>query len=138
MTMDSEDVVGGPVEDNLFVMVAQLAKRLGKGPLQHRLFIHRMNPHWTVVVNGCGIPKGFKEYTIDPGFCFVEYKEWPAGLFTPYGGQFVKNEEASEDIFRGLLKDAIAKARPPEEDNLGPSSPDPASFAPTKDRGHDI
>lgn len=103
------------MKDNLYLLVLELAQKMGKTPVQHRLFIHRLNEFWVVVINGCSIPKGFKDYKIDPGFCFVEYDDWPAGLFTPYGGQFVRNENASEEIFLGLLKEAIANPIPQKE-----------------------
>lgn len=94
-------------DENLFVMVALLAKKMGKTPLNHRLFIHRLDPNWTVVINGCDIEKGFKDYRIPPGHCLVEYDDWPAGLFTPHGGFFKQNPEypeANEKAFIRAIK----------------------------------
>lgn len=100
-------------ETNLFVLVAALAQKLGKTPLNHRLFIHRVDADWTVAVNGCGIVKGFKDYSIPPGFCFIEYRAWPAGMFSPHGGLFQgvdKMPESSEAHFIAVLKAAIGRA----------------------------
>lgn len=107
--------------ENLFVLIAQLAKKLGKTPLNNRLFIHRLDENWTVVVNGCGVEKGFRAYRLPPGHCFVEYAGWPAALFSPYGGFFEGVEgapQSTEAEFVQVLKEATARAtvNPEEED----------------------
>lgn len=104
--------------ENLFVLVAMLAKKVGKTPLNNRLFIHRITSNWTVVVNGCSSEKGFKDYKIPPGYCLIEYGDYPAALFTPYGGYFKNHPdypEATEKAFIEALKDAI-KVKPKENE----------------------
>jgi hypothetical protein len=108
-------------EENLFVLVAMLARKLGKTPLNNRLFIHRLDEHWTVVVNGCSTERGFKEYRIPPGYCFVEFAAFPAALFSPYGGFFEGVEGApmaTEAEFVRVIKEVTLRATVnPEEEH---------------------
>jgi hypothetical protein len=50
---------------------------------------------------------------IQPFFCYVEYNEWPAGLFTPYDGAMAAGTAANEDALIAALEAAITKAKVP-------------------------
>lgn len=100
-------------QENLFVLVAYLAKALGKTPLNNRLFIHKLDAEWTIVVNGCSVEKAFAAYRIPPGHCFVEYAGFPAALFSPYGGFFEAIDgapQSTEEEFIKLLKERTLHA----------------------------
>lgn len=117
--MNMEMEVGKTPDENLFVLVAMLARKLGKSPLNNRLFIHRIDKSWNIVVNGCRIAKGFKEYSVPPGHCLVEFDGWPAALFSPHGGFFKGVEgshQATEKAFIRALKDGISRATPSTEE----------------------
>lgn len=119
--MNMEMEAGKTPDENLFVLVAMLARKLGKTPLNNHLFIHRLDERWTIVVNGCKSEKGFKEYRIPPGYCFVEFAAWPAALFSPYGGFFEGVQgapQSTEEEFVRILKEATARATVnPEEEH---------------------
>ena len=67
----------------------------------------QVDEQWWFAVNGQKLPVTCSHgVEIEPFHCFVEYNGWPAGIFTPYGGEFAAGSAANEETFEAALKAA--------------------------------
>ncbi len=66
---------------------------------------------WWWAVNGKDEPRTPTGRTIEvpPYHCYLEWCGWPAGIFTPFGGEICAGSVANEDAFIAALQAAIER-----------------------------
>lgn len=92
-----------------YMLIADIAEKDGVTPLNNLpgVWERKIDEHWTIAVNGHREEKKHKGVPVPPYCCYVEFNGWPAGLFTPYGGQFAAGDLANEDSFIKALEGVL-------------------------------
>lgn len=106
-----------------FVLMAELAEKLGSKPMKDLpgLWEHKIpgvdGGEWWWAVNGHEAPlcPTDRMVKVPFGHCYLEWNGWPAGIFTPFGGEICAGSMANEDTFIAALKAAIAELTAPAD-----------------------
>ena len=95
-----------------FGVLAELGIALDAAPLTKHAgcWECQIDKQWLIAVNGHKQPMRWRDITVDPFHCYVEYNGWPAGIFTPYGGTIAAGEGANEDTFIAAMQTRLADA----------------------------
>ena len=97
-----------------FAKLCELCIALGQAPATKHpdCWVHQVNEQWAIAFNAHAEPKACSlGVTVKPIHCYVQFNGWPAGVFTPYGGQIAAGECANEETFLEAMDAAIAKAK---------------------------
>lgn len=91
------------------VKISELASALGVVNIKALpgCWQHKVDDQWEFAVNGHSEPVDYEGTPILPYSAFVKFNGWPAGVVTPFGGEFVAGEAANEDTFLAALTAAI-------------------------------
>lgn len=107
MKKDSERIAA------VFCVIADLAAALGVKSISERegCWEHTLDERWWFAINGHNGPTPCSHgVDVPPFHCYVEYNGWPAGMFSPYGGQMAAGSSANEDTLLIALRGALLRA----------------------------
>jgi hypothetical protein len=90
-----------------FDAIAQYAIAKGHKPIKGKLYHVILDEQWEFWVNATNSEQHADGAPIKPFECYVKFNGWPAGIFTPYSGQFAAGEAANEETFCAALKAAV-------------------------------
>jgi hypothetical protein len=99
----------------VFAAIVELAESLGVSGINKlpRCWEHQIDGSWWIAVNAHPEPIQCSHgVAVAPFSAYIEFNGWPAGLFTPHGGQIAAGEVANEDAFIEALRRALAKGEP--------------------------
>lgn len=95
----------------LFILLADLAKKDRLPPLNTlpACWERQIGERWWVAINGHTEPKpqSHSDQPVEAYHAYVEFNGWPAGLFTPFGGQFAAGDAANEEAFAKAIEEEI-------------------------------
>lgn len=90
-----------------FCAIVDAAQRLGVGniSLLPGCWEWDIDGVWWLAINGHREPMACSHGNAVPPFhAYVEFNGWPAGIFSPSGGEFVAGSAGNEDSFIAALK----------------------------------
>lgn len=88
------------------IAVSDFAIAVGAAPINKHpgCWEHKVDERWWLSANGHRVPvtnsRGVK---VQPFHVYVEFNGWPAGVFSPYGGEFAAGSTANEATFIAAL-----------------------------------
>jgi len=93
--------------------IAELANSLGASPVNQYsgAWEYQIDDAWKVAVNGHEKPVMVDGLELPPFHILVWYNGWPAGIMTPYDGEFAAGSHANEAEFLDVLDCAITLAQ---------------------------
>ena len=100
-------------ESTTFGAVILLAEKLGATPINKHpeCWECQIDEQWWIAVNPHNQARECSQgVPVEPLHCYVEFNGWPAGVFSPFGGEFAAGELANEQTFVEALQRRAVKS----------------------------